>query len=243
MSTETRTNYIVQHDFDHTGGVEDLSYPPKFETEDAAYEWLDLCSSRRSNDAWRLSWFLAQFAPASNEYGEARLKRACTRLAINPATGGKWRWMGETWSLDAVRQFDRLRHSHYVPATKVMAEAQLRKDHDKIIRIIDILHRANEGEEDEDGIYEARSVAWVKATIRHEVEGIPPKDDSDGDTPTQICGHLTHEYMQDEERNWYYVTAIIHPNQATWDDVRERLAERGMLGQYVSAVETMEAGE
>ena len=64
------TDYVVREPYTHTPGVEDLAYPPKFDSEDAAYEWMAMRAVGRSNAAWELSWLLAQFAPADNEYGK-----------------------------------------------------------------------------------------------------------------------------------------------------------------------------
>jgi hypothetical protein len=241
---ETTTEYVVRAPYTHTPGVEDLQYPPNFETEDAALEWMAMRVTSRSNAAWELSWLLAKYAPADNEYGEQRLARACARLSMNKGTAGRWRWMGGTWDLDTIKRFDRLQHTHYQPATKVMAEAQLRKDTAKMARILDILHRANEGKEDEEwGDTTPRSVKWIKDTIQREIEGIEPVETDDGETPTMVSGHLCHELMQDGEGNWHWVTAILHPNKATAEQVKEHLSERGLLGQYVSAIIKVEVGE
>jgi len=242
MAEIAATEYVVSG-FTHTLGVEDLTYPPAFDTEDEAYEWIGLRATRLSNDKWELSWFLARFAPADNEYGEQRLKRASARIGINAATAGRWRWMGSVWTLDVVKRFERLQHTHYGPATKVMSEAILRRDKAKVQKILDIMRRANEGKEDDWGDPTPRSVTWVKQTIQREIEGIEPKSTEDGDTAALINGHLIHEHMMDEQGEWHYVTGVEHPNEATWVEVQSKLIERALMGQYVSVLIQIEANE
>jgi len=209
-----------------TPTVADLTYPPQFATEDEAIEWMTLRRESTNYNTWQVSWALSQLVPPDAKYGDEALRKLCYELDLDPSTGGRMRWMGATWSLDIVRRFDRLKHTHYLPATRAMAhaleEAMRTGDHTPVEAILDILDEANEGEETPSGRIKAKPVSWIKKEIREKIDGIT--SDATGNDVAKVTGLIAHDVLYDEDGTGYFVTCLIHANEVVWNDVGKKLA-------------------
>lgn len=205
--------------------IENLQPLPIFNTEDEAIEYLAVLSSTQSLTKWEASYLLASIA---TQYGDATFHRACDRAKISRGTGGRMRWIGQTWPMDIVKRFGNLSYTHFAEVTALMNELLKRGDNTGIEELLEVLYNANEEDE-------CPSAEKVRADAYRIVKKIDVKTSAESGKPFTVRGMiLDHPGISLSDGTRRPALVIVLEDEASRIHIVDELKARGLYGQYIA---------